>query len=161
MYVHLNKEEPVDRDDPYDMVRSSSGRSEAALLDRHTPSDKSERHFERRGGCDRSSSRGSPPSPAPTPGSISSMGKSTPMGSVFPSDSTTVDRDSGNGIRGGCYKESPGMIRRGSEDMDPAGGKLYIDYKPGSREDLLRIRANNESPVDGRPNSGKGFRGQC
>ena len=160
--VHLSKEEPVDREDPYDMVRSSSG----AMHDRRTPSDKSvERHFDRRSaggggvGCDRSSSRGSPPSPAPTPGSVSSMGKSTPVGAAFPSDSTTADREPGNGIgiRGsGSFKESPTRLRRNSEDMDPPSSKLYIDYRASSREDLMRMRAGgDESLVDGRPNSGK------
>ena len=158
--VHLSKEEPVDREDPYDMVRSSSG----ALHDRRTPSDKSvERHFERRsagggGGCDRSSSRGSPPSPAPTPGSVSSMGKSTPVGSAFPSDSTTADREPGNGIgiRGsGSFKESPTRLRRNSDEMDPPSSKLYIDYRSSSREDLMRMRAGDDGLVDGRSNSGK------
>lgn len=155
--VHLSKEEPTERENPYDMVRSSSG----GMHDRHTPSDKSgDRHFDRRnaggGVCDRSSSRGSPPSPAPTPGSVSSLGKSTPVGPAFPSDSTTADRESGNGIGArGSYKESPSRLRRNSEDLDPPSSKLYIDYRSSSREVLMSIRASNESPVDGRPNSGK------
>jgi len=142
--VHLSKEEPVDRDDPYDIVRSTSGGGRPEpMLDRHTPSDKSDRHYDRRsgGGCDRSSSRGSPPSPAPTPGSVSSMGKSTPVGGVggvFPSDSTTADRESGNGIGiRGSYKESPSRMRRPSEDLEPPiSSKHYIDYR-GSRDDLI------------------------
>ena len=147
--VHLSKEEPVDRDDPYDIVRSSSGGGRPEpLMDRHTPSDKG--HFERRstGGCDRSSSRGSPPSPAPTPGSVSSMGKSTPVGGVggvFPSDSTTADRELGNGLGlRGSYKESPSRMRRPSEDQEPPN-KLYIDYR-GTRDELMRMSTSNASP---------------
>ena len=159
--VHISKEEPVERDDPYDIVRSSSGggRVPDNMLDRHTPSDKNDRHFDARrsgGGCDRSSSRGSPPSPAPTPGSVSSLGKSTPVGAGFPSDSTTVDRESGNGLGiRGSYKESPSRLRRTSEDMEPPNSKQYIEYRGTREEQLLRMRnSTNESPVDGRTNSG-------
>jgi hypothetical protein len=151
----LSKEEPVDRNDSYDNIELSTGGAgrPEPILDRHTPSDKSDRHYDRRSGaeCDRSSSRGSP-SPAPTPGSVSSMGKSTPVGGVggiFPSDSTTADQELGSGVRG-SYKESPSSMRRPSEEMEPPAR----NYR-GSRDDLIRMRnRNNSPPVDGRSNSG-------
>jgi uncharacterized C2H2 Zn-finger protein len=84
------------------------------------------------------------------------MGKSTPVGSAFPSDSTTADREPGNGIgiRGsGSFKESPTRLRRNSDDLDPPSSKLYIDYRSSSREELMRMRAGDDGLVDGRSNS--------
>jgi hypothetical protein len=76
------------------------------------------------------------------------MGKSTPVGvvgGVFPSDSTTADRELGNGLGlRGSYKESPSQMRRPYEDQEPAN-KLYIDNR-GTRDELMRIRNSNNSP---------------
>jgi hypothetical protein len=127
MYAGHPGKELADQDDPYDLVRSSSGRSESAHLDRHTPSDKGDRHSERRstGACDRSSSRGSLPSPAPTPGSVSSMGKSTPVGSVFSSEAAAaMDRESGNGIRAGSSYQGP--ILQNSLSAEKLFGHIVI-----------------------------------
>lgn len=102
------------------------------------------------GTCDRSSGRGTPPSPVPTPGSISSMGKSTPMsGVVFPTDSTTSEREResrGSASIHAMYKPSHSNIHRQADDMDP-GGKLRTRYRDLRDEDHIQMR--DASPGDG------------
>jgi len=136
--VHSSKEEPIDMDDLFATVHSSSGgRRMDPMLERKTPSDYNRRN---RRGYDRSSNRGSPPSLAPTPGSVSSMGKSTP----------TAEQESENMIRE-LYKESPSRMRRPSKDLDQ-----HFNDKRRSRDDLLRMKKSSNRPmVDRRSNSGK------
>ena len=157
------------RDDPYDLVRSSSRDNRNGLsipgnlstrsdpiLERQTPSD---RHTPAHGSTagadiDQRSSRNSP-SPAATPAShVSSMGKVTP--STFPSDSTTdvggraVGPNSESGSRGlirtSSYKEE--RVRRISDaasDIGPSRAHDKYEQFQGPAGDLQRIGSPNRA----------------
>ena len=133
-----------ERDDPYDLVRSTSNNgsnsgNRSDIVDRRTPSDK-ERHTPAQGsqGGDFDNRSRHSPSPAPTPGSVGSVGKA----SSFPSDSTTdlkpQNNDDRSLLRPG-YNE--GHIRRASDAASDAEANSISGDRPSKFTDF---RASGE-----------------